>query len=581
MYTSSTSAVAADDDLLALLVEHRGELAAHHHVQSDLDFAFQLQLQEALTASLSSTAAAASSAVDVSVPTPSVADFLDAEIERIRREHSDQEFSRSLQAQTLAELGARFHDRSFAEEMDLIPDPEWESTGNWFEKPLELEEGNNVGPVYRVCCKGMVGGGGGGGEGRVVASAAIVVVGERGEVEFEVAKPVAVEEEEVREEVVEVLAVLEGLDLALSLGLKKVTFGCEKLVYQWVTGERQDMDETISKLVGHVNLCQKNFIQCTPLLLKKDDNRYAYKLARSAINSQMLKPEGYNLGKDLKETCVICLEETALPLMFTANGCQHRCCNFCVKKHVEVKLYQREVPKCPYVSCKIELNVQSCQKLLGPELHELMSQLVKEASIPVTEKVYCPDPRCSMLMSRSEVLEYSNARSGSVQEFGSCLCIKCQKPFCISCNVPWHSGMSCHAYNKLKSDLNSADSKLKTLATSKRWRQCVKCKHMIELAEGCYHITCKCGYQFCYTCGAEWKNKKATCTCRLWDERNIIRNNNAGRNIIRNNNAGRNIIHNNNAGRNIIPINNAGRNIIRNNHAGRNIIRNNNAGGLH
>jgi hypothetical protein len=34
---------------------------------------------------------------------------------------------------------------------------------------------------------------------------------------------------------------------------------------------------------------------------------------------------------------------------------------------------------------------------------------------------------------------------------------------------------------------------------------------------------CRCGYEFCYTCGAEWKNKKATCSCPIWDERNIIR----------------------------------------------------------
>ena len=34
---------------------------------------------------------------------------------------------------------------------------------------------------------------------------------------------------------------------------------------------------------------------------------------------------------------------------------------------------------------------------------------------------------------------------------------------------------------------------------------------------------CRCGYEFCYTCGSEWKEKKATCTCPLWEERNIIR----------------------------------------------------------
>jgi hypothetical protein len=34
---------------------------------------------------------------------------------------------------------------------------------------------------------------------------------------------------------------------------------------------------------------------------------------------------------------------------------------------------------------------------------------------------------------------------------------------------------------------------------------------------------CRCGYEFCYTCGKEWKEKKATCACPLWDENNIIR----------------------------------------------------------
>lgn len=29
-------------------------------------------------------------------------------------------------------------------------------------------------------------------------------------------------------------------------------------------------------------------------------------------------------------------------------------------------------------------------------------------------------------------------------------------------------------------------------------------------------------YESCYTCGEEWKDKKATCSCPLWEERNII-----------------------------------------------------------
>lgn len=37
-----------------------------------------------------------------------------------------------------------------------------------------------------------------------------------------------------------------------------------------------------------------------------------------------------------------------------------------------------------------------------------------------------------------------------------------------------------------------------------------------------FTFPCRCGYEFCYTCGAEWKNKKATCSCPLWDEENIL-----------------------------------------------------------
>lgn len=32
-----------------------------------------------------------------------------------------------------------------------------------------------------------------------------------------------------------------------------------------------------------------------------------------------------------------------------------------------------------------------------------------------------------------------------------------------------------------------------------------QCKHMIELGEGCRHITCRCGYEFCFSCGAPWE----------------------------------------------------------------------------
>ena len=37
-----------------------------------------------------------------------------------------------------------------------------------------------------------------------------------------------------------------------------------------------------------------------------------------------------------------------------------------------------------------------------------------------------------------------------------------------------------------------------------RYRQCRRCKFIIEKSAGCNHMRCRCGYQFCYVCGKRW-----------------------------------------------------------------------------
>ncbi|VVB16685.1 unnamed protein product [Arabis nemorensis] len=68
-------------------------------------------------------------------------------------------------------------------------------------------------------------------------------------------------------------------------------------------------------------------------------------------------------------------------------------------------------------------------------------------------------------------------------------CFKCRGYFCVRCKVPWHSSLSCTGYNKFHPNPEN-DLKLKSLASSKGWRQCSKCKHMVERSSGCRHMTC-------------------------------------------------------------------------------------------
>lgn len=57
------------------------------------------------------------------------------------------------------------------------------------------------------------------------------------------------------------------------------------------------------------------------------------------------------------------------------------------------------------------------------------------------------------------------------------------------------------------------------LAEQEGWRRCYSCNVYVEHSEACRHMTCRCGAQFCYVCGAPW----CTCDCTMHQLANIKR----------------------------------------------------------
>lgn len=246
-------------------------------------------------------------------------------------------------------------------------------------------------------------------------------------------------------------------------------------------------------------LLQRQFTYCSPSLVVAPNNiKFAYKSARDAIVSQITWTAETSNGKTKRETCVICFEDTDVAQMFSIDGCLHRYCFSCMKRHVEAKLHNGRLAKCPYEGCNSEVAIDSCVKFLPPNLVEVMGQRMKESAVPLMQKVYCPDPKCSALMSKSEVLEYTKASFIGAEQSGARKCMKCRKFFCINCRVPWHYNMTCNAYKRSNPNPNGDEQMLKSLASKRLWRQCAKCNHMVELLEGCYHITCRCVIFICF-----------------------------------------------------------------------------------
>ncbi|XP_077239554.1 E3 ubiquitin-protein ligase RSL1-like [Tasmannia lanceolata] len=521
-----------DDDFQILVSEQQRELMAAKELESDLDFAFQIQMQEAMEASLSMNPHEPSSSsfeIEIEDDLIQVMKLQTLELEKFQLEKKDRDLCESEMKRISYNLKCQIHDGNLARQIHQMPDEEWEETGDYYEKPFG-EASSSSGPVidepFRLYFKGLVTTENVKGEMVKLAGIGIAVCDPRDNLILQLQKPLV--GGGMSHGIVETKALIEGLNAALSLdiNIKRIDVFFEYVpLYNHVMGRWAVKQRKLENLVSQVNPLQRKFEACRIYLLPRCHIKFAFKLARDAIDSQITKAVEPTVDKNLKHTCTICLEDTDASQMFSVDGCLHSYCFSCMKQHVEVKLLQGIVPGCPHDGCNIKLKVDSCRKFLTPKLIDIMTQRINEALIPETDKLYCPYPKCSALMSKKEMIlpqqDSSSLRLAGDQHWQR-KCIKCKAFFCLNCKVPWHANMSCTDYKRFNPYPRAEDVKLQTLAMQKLWRQCVKCSHMIELAEGCYHMTCRCGYEFCYTCGAEWKDKKATCSCPLWDEHRIM-----------------------------------------------------------
>ncbi|XP_059315102.1 E3 ubiquitin-protein ligase RSL1-like [Lycium ferocissimum] len=505
------------EELKALAAEQRRQLTAARDITSDFDFAFQLQLEEAINASIS-IQPSTSTTPPTQPPKPendTVSKYLQLELPQLEHEIGDLELCELEFRKMRDDLNRRIHDQKVAQEILRMPEDEWDNNGDNFEVPFGegTSKNNDENEVFRVYFKGLLGEK----EGDCLVSGGIgvAICDSSDELLFELRKPYY--GSGMNRQCIEFKALTEGLNAAIALDLKRVVFFCDYFpIFQFVTGRWKAKQRKAAALLNQVALLRQKFSFCQPSLVPRNEIKFAFRFAREAMTSQIKKVAESDASRKVYETCVICLEDTDIGQIFSVDGCKHRYCVSCMKQHVEVKLLHGILPKCPHAECNSDLKLDSCSKILTPKLIDIMKQHIKEASIPVTEKVYCPYPKCSALMSKSEVLEYSNGSFLGAERLGIRKCTKCNGLFCINCKVPWHYNIACDEYRR-RNPTPPEDVKLKTLAATNLWRQCVKCNHMIELAAGCYHMTCRCGYEFCYTCGAPWKDKKASCSCKLWD----------------------------------------------------------------
>ncbi|KAL9459982.1 hypothetical protein AB3S75_003225 [Citrus x aurantiifolia] len=211
-------------------------------------------------------------------------------------------------------------------------------------------------------------------------------------------------------------------------------------------------------------------------------------------------------GESSLSFCEICCERKEKDQMFKIESCIHSFCSDCISKHVATKIQVGVITRvtCPGLDCKSVLEYDSCKPVLPKEVLELWEEALCQELIDASQRFYCPFKDCSAM------LVYENDGETVISESE---CPFCHRLFCAQCCVPWHPGVNCEEYQRLNVDERSReDLMVRELAKEKKWSRCPHCKYYVERTEGCPHMTCRCQFQFCYGCEAQWTQNHGGCS---------------------------------------------------------------------
>lgn len=165
------------------------------------------------------------------------------------------------------------------------------------------------------------------------------------------------------------------------------------------------------------------------------------------------------------ETCTSCGEDCS---EIFKTQCSHFYCKNCLIRMVTKSLEDESLfpPQC----CHKPIEGSDMKQMIGPALVQEQKKRATELSDP--DRTYCSDLTCSRYISPTmgfwPVFTFKTV--------GTC---KCGVQTCRKCKRGAHRGKC----------LSLLDKPLEKLMKRKKWLRCKKCGRVIELNQGCHHIT--------------------------------------------------------------------------------------------
>ncbi len=257
--------------------------------------------------------------------------------------------------------------------------------------------------------------------------------------------------------------------------------------------------------------------------------------------------------------CLICGESQAelgnIP-MASLNACGHMFCSDCWKGYVQTFINSSGAQQvsfgscisCPHHACSAGIDLRTLQRLGGDDdgdketggaddadkteavaaaaaiavsamsantvqqqqqkkrNRERIRYRIAQAFVAQKKDVarFCPTAGCgAMVLWRN--------RSAVSEPRGHGCAVQCCNghDFCFWCGSESHGPATCAAWAEFQERRNM-DQALLAKWLMENTKLCPKCNERVEKAEGCKHITCKCGHEFCWDCKRPWADHDET-----------------------------------------------------------------------
>jgi hypothetical protein len=218
---------------------------------------------------------------------------------------------------------------------------------------------------------------------------------------------------------------------------------------------------------------------------------------------------------------VICAEERLLD-EFPQEGhfTSHDICGQCVARYMRTKILDDGSTSvlCPESSCKApleysEIGQHAAKDVFARYLPQSM-ELTRYDEL-LCRRAFESDPNFRWCTNRiceaGQIVANGGTISSSISDLlilassSYYTCATCSFRSCFKCKMPAHVNLSCEAAkaNRIRREHNGEE------AASSTWlgahtRECYTCHRPCHKEVGCDHITCICGAEWCWLCGAKY-----------------------------------------------------------------------------